>query len=228
MPTECPYRPPDGNQTSELATTTRLHRTSSELASRRHFSQPGTAAAKPTSAPDWRRRHRVRSHGTLARTSDAAAIRQAGHLLSFIIYGWMTTSKQVTIQEPGKRERIRLGEAMITITVSSDQTAGEFAVVEYDVPAGFPAPPLHVHPSFDEFFLRACWRAAVSGSAIDPCPEVRARHCTCPTAASACISDVHLLPSGRPAARIPRGSRRGPAPPARRQKSGLARPHGGG
>jgi quercetin dioxygenase-like cupin family protein len=61
-------------------------------------------------------------------------------------------SKQAIFKGPGKRERITLGEAVVTITLASEQTGGELAVLEYDVPAGFPGPPLHVHPGFDEFF----------------------------------------------------------------------------
>jgi quercetin dioxygenase-like cupin family protein len=61
-------------------------------------------------------------------------------------------TKQAGVIEPGAGERIELGAAVITIKVPSEQTGGEFAVVEYDVPPGFPGPPLHVHPSFDEVF----------------------------------------------------------------------------
>lgn len=61
-------------------------------------------------------------------------------------------TKQAGVADPGAGERIELGAAVITIKVPSEQTGGDLAVVEYDVPAGFPGPPLHVHPSFDEVF----------------------------------------------------------------------------
>ena len=61
-------------------------------------------------------------------------------------------TKQAGVIDPGAGERIELGAAVITIKVPSEQTAGQFAVVEYDVPAGFAGPPMHVHPSFDEVF----------------------------------------------------------------------------
>jgi quercetin dioxygenase-like cupin family protein len=61
-------------------------------------------------------------------------------------------TKQAATIDPGAGERIELGASVITIKVSSEQTGGELAVVEYDVPGGFAGPPLHIHPSFDEVF----------------------------------------------------------------------------
>ena len=49
-------------------------------------------------------------------------------------------------------ERIQIGANVIRVLVSSDDSDGKLTVIEYDVPAGFPGPPLHLHPSFDEFF----------------------------------------------------------------------------
>jgi quercetin dioxygenase-like cupin family protein len=49
-------------------------------------------------------------------------------------------------------EQLTIGANVVRILVSSDDTGGALAAIEYDVPAGFPGPPLHVHPSFDEHF----------------------------------------------------------------------------
>jgi quercetin dioxygenase-like cupin family protein len=40
----------------------------------------------------------------------------------------------------------------IHIRVRSEDTDGVFGLIEHVVPAGFPGPPLHVHPEFDETF----------------------------------------------------------------------------
>ena len=40
----------------------------------------------------------------------------------------------------------------ITIRLRSENTNGRFALIEQVVPAGFPGPPMHVHPGFDETF----------------------------------------------------------------------------
>jgi hypothetical protein len=37
----------------------------------------------------------------------------------------------------------------ITIRLRSEDTDGRLALIEQVVPAGFPGPPLHVHPEFD-------------------------------------------------------------------------------
>ena len=49
-------------------------------------------------------------------------------------------------------EQLLIGANVVRVLVSSDDTDGRLAVLEYDVPAGFPGPPLHVHPDFDEHF----------------------------------------------------------------------------
>ncbi|HEY7632997.1 MAG TPA: cupin domain-containing protein [Thermoleophilaceae bacterium] len=49
-------------------------------------------------------------------------------------------------------ERYAIGPVTITIKLSSDETAGKFALIEYELPPGFPGPPPHVHPDFDEMF----------------------------------------------------------------------------
>jgi len=40
----------------------------------------------------------------------------------------------------------------IAIRLRSEQTGGRIAMLEQQIPAGFPGPPLHVHPEFDETF----------------------------------------------------------------------------
>jgi mannose-6-phosphate isomerase-like protein (cupin superfamily) len=52
--------------------------------------------------------------------------------------------------EDAPRESL-LGGA-IAIRLRSEQTDGRVAMLDYQVPAGFPGPPLHVHPDFDETF----------------------------------------------------------------------------
>jgi mannose-6-phosphate isomerase-like protein (cupin superfamily) len=42
--------------------------------------------------------------------------------------------------------------ANIRISLRGEDSAGQLAVIEEVVPAGFDGPPLHVHPSFDEGF----------------------------------------------------------------------------
>ncbi len=49
-------------------------------------------------------------------------------------------------------EQLTIGANVIRILVSSEDSDGRVAVIEYHVPAGFPGPPVHIHPSFDEHF----------------------------------------------------------------------------
>jgi quercetin dioxygenase-like cupin family protein len=49
-------------------------------------------------------------------------------------------------------EQLTIGANVVRILVSSDDTDGRLAAIEYDVPAGYPGPPLHIHPAFDEHF----------------------------------------------------------------------------
>jgi quercetin dioxygenase-like cupin family protein len=49
-------------------------------------------------------------------------------------------------------EQLKIGANVVRILVSSEDTGGALAAIEYDVPAGFPGPPLHVHRGFDEHF----------------------------------------------------------------------------
>jgi quercetin dioxygenase-like cupin family protein len=49
-------------------------------------------------------------------------------------------------------EQLTIGANVVRILVSSEDSGGALAAIEYDVPAGFPGPPLHIHPAFDEHF----------------------------------------------------------------------------
>ncbi|MFN8217755.1 MAG: cupin domain-containing protein [Solirubrobacterales bacterium] len=40
----------------------------------------------------------------------------------------------------------------ISIRVRAEDSAGHLALIEQRVPAGYPGPPLHLHPGFDELF----------------------------------------------------------------------------
>lgn len=46
-------------------------------------------------------------------------------------------------------ERLEIRGAEVTIHTASERVT----VTEHTVPAGFPGPPLHVHPAFDEVFV---------------------------------------------------------------------------
>lgn len=61
-------------------------------------------------------------------------------------------AKQARIGPPGSGERLRIGPGAVTLMTTGAETAGTLCVLEYEVAAGFPGPPVHVHPSFDEFF----------------------------------------------------------------------------
>jgi quercetin dioxygenase-like cupin family protein len=49
-------------------------------------------------------------------------------------------------------EQLTIGANVARILVSSDDSGGRLAAIEYDMPAGFPGPPRHIHPAFDEHF----------------------------------------------------------------------------
>ena len=53
----------------------------------------------------------------------------------------------------GGGERLRLGQARIGIALAAEHTGGTLALVDYELPGGFPGPPLHVHPAFAEAFV---------------------------------------------------------------------------
>jgi quercetin dioxygenase-like cupin family protein len=40
----------------------------------------------------------------------------------------------------------------IAVRLDREQTAGRLGLVEFTIPAGYPGPPMHVHPDFDETF----------------------------------------------------------------------------
>jgi quercetin dioxygenase-like cupin family protein len=41
----------------------------------------------------------------------------------------------------------------IAVRLDQAQTAGSLGLVEFTIPAGYPGPPMHVHPDFDETFF---------------------------------------------------------------------------
>jgi quercetin dioxygenase-like cupin family protein len=63
-----------------------------------------------------------------------------------------TTAKHPVTKPAGEGERYVLGPVAVTIKLSSEDTAGTLAMIEYELPARFQGPPPHVHPAFDEMF----------------------------------------------------------------------------
>lgn len=63
-----------------------------------------------------------------------------------------TTARSFAVPA-GEGETIRIGANLIRVLVPAEATRGALSLVDYVVPAGFPGPPLHVHPAFDEVFL---------------------------------------------------------------------------
>jgi quercetin dioxygenase-like cupin family protein len=50
-------------------------------------------------------------------------------------------------------EHLAVGGGRLRIALAGEDSGGSLALLEYEVPAGFPGPPLHVHPDFDEVFV---------------------------------------------------------------------------
>ena len=65
----------------------------------------------------------------------------------------MRLNKRSQVIQPGGGERLSIGAATVTVKLSGDHTAGTLALIDYEVPAGFPGPPLHAHPDYDELFI---------------------------------------------------------------------------
>jgi quercetin dioxygenase-like cupin family protein len=61
-------------------------------------------------------------------------------------------AKPPVIGRCGEGERLQIGPGAATLLTVSADSDGRLAVIEYEVAAGFPGPPLHIHPPFDEFF----------------------------------------------------------------------------
>jgi mannose-6-phosphate isomerase-like protein (cupin superfamily) len=59
--------------------------------------------------------------------------------------------KQALVGRRGEGERLAVGGGAVTLQVTSEHSDGGLTLIEYEVPAGFPGPPLHVH-AFDELF----------------------------------------------------------------------------
>jgi mannose-6-phosphate isomerase-like protein (cupin superfamily) len=64
----------------------------------------------------------------------------------------MTAVKTPVVHTIDDAQPIAVMGGSITVRVRSADTDGQLGVVENLVPAGFPGPPLHVHPGFDEVF----------------------------------------------------------------------------
>jgi mannose-6-phosphate isomerase-like protein (cupin superfamily) len=58
-----------------------------------------------------------------------------------------------TIRTPADVVREPVLGGSITVLLRGEETDGRLGLVEQEVPAGYPGPPLHVHPDFDEGFL---------------------------------------------------------------------------
>jgi mannose-6-phosphate isomerase-like protein (cupin superfamily) len=54
---------------------------------------------------------------------------------------------------PDGGERLAIGPGEVIVRLAGDDTDGAMSLIEYGVAAGFPGPPLHVHPAFDEVFI---------------------------------------------------------------------------
>jgi mannose-6-phosphate isomerase-like protein (cupin superfamily) len=63
-----------------------------------------------------------------------------------------TTTRSFAVPA-GEGEMIRIAANAIRVLVPAEATGGALSLVDYVVPAGFPGPPLHTHPAFDEVFL---------------------------------------------------------------------------
>jgi len=60
-----------------------------------------------------------------------------------------TTQAGAAVLSPGEGELLTVRGNRLVIKVASERQS----VVEYTSSAGFPGPPLHIHPGFDEVFL---------------------------------------------------------------------------
>ena len=57
----------------------------------------------------------------------------------------MTQSSKATIHLAQTGRNIQIGDCKTTFLVDSADTGGLYAVIEHDLPAGFPGPPAHAH-----------------------------------------------------------------------------------
>jgi quercetin dioxygenase-like cupin family protein len=61
-------------------------------------------------------------------------------------------AKRPVVSRPSEGERLTLGATVVTIKLACEHTGGALSLLDYEVPASSPGPPLHVHPGFDEAF----------------------------------------------------------------------------
>ncbi|MBS1879238.1 MAG: cupin domain-containing protein [Actinobacteria bacterium] len=62
------------------------------------------------------------------------------------------TTPQGLLQAAAEADRIEILGGSISIRVRAEDSDGRLALVEQRLPGGYPGPPLHVHPEFDELF----------------------------------------------------------------------------
>ena len=63
-----------------------------------------------------------------------------------------TSSRQPVLSTRESAPFTELLGGAIGVRIRGEDTGGDLALVEQVVPAGYPGPPLHVHPDFDEHF----------------------------------------------------------------------------
>jgi mannose-6-phosphate isomerase-like protein (cupin superfamily) len=78
-------------------------------------------------------------------------------------------TKIPVVLPPGDGELLRAAGNVLSLKLTAEQSRGSLTVVEYEAPAGYPGPPLHVHPAFDEafFVLDGTLSLRVDGEAVD-------------------------------------------------------------
>jgi mannose-6-phosphate isomerase-like protein (cupin superfamily) len=63
-----------------------------------------------------------------------------------------TNNRQPILSSRASAPFTELLGGAIGVRIRGEDTGGELALVEQVVPAGYPGPPLHLHPDFDEHF----------------------------------------------------------------------------
>jgi quercetin dioxygenase-like cupin family protein len=64
----------------------------------------------------------------------------------------MTDTKSTVLQPPDQADVLAAAGGTIAVRLRSEQTAGNLAVIEMEIPGGMDGLPLHTHPQFDEAF----------------------------------------------------------------------------
>ena len=62
------------------------------------------------------------------------------------------SSARAFLQSADEATTVELLGGSISVRVRDEDSAGTIALVEQRVPGGYPGPPLHIHPDFDELF----------------------------------------------------------------------------